>query len=169
MIGITDVRDTMNAAQAKFPAGADKYTVTEINFSAFPILVIALSGDIPERALLRAAKDLQSRVAGLDSVLKADLSGARDEILEVVIDPLRLEAYNVTAAELITVVTRNNQPIATGEVETASGAFAVKLPASFYQPRRCLRPAGQGEWRPSDHPWRSGRHSPDVSGCHRPR
>ncbi|MDP2083163.1 MAG: efflux RND transporter permease subunit [Pseudotabrizicola sp.] len=128
---IADVRDRMNTAEAKFPAGADKYSVNEINFSEFPILVIALSGDVPERTLLRAAKDLQSRIAALEPVLKAELAGHRDEMLEVLIDPLKLEAYNITAAELITVVTRNNQLIAAGEVETASGAFSVKIPSSF--------------------------------------
>ncbi|MFN3846476.1 MAG: efflux RND transporter permease subunit [Paracoccaceae bacterium] len=128
---IADVRDRMNTAEAKFPAGADKYSVNEINFSEFPILVIALSGDVPERTLLRAAKDLQKRIAALEPVLKAELAGHRDEMLEVLIDPLKLEAYNITAAELITVVTRNNQLIAAGEVETANGAFAVKIPSSF--------------------------------------
>ncbi len=128
---LADVRDRMNAAEAKFPAGADKYSINEINFSEFPILVIALAGDVPERTLLRAAKDLQSRISALEPVLKAELAGHRDEMLEVLIDPLKLEAYNVTAAELITVVTRNNQMIAAGEVETAGGTFAVKIPSSF--------------------------------------
>ncbi|MBN2630047.1 MAG: efflux RND transporter permease subunit [Rhodobacteraceae bacterium] len=128
---LADVRDRMNTAEAKFPAGADKYSINEINFSEFPILVISLAGDVPERTLLRAAKDLQSRIAALEPVLKAELAGHRDEMLEVLIDPLKLEAYNVTAAELITVVTRNNQMIAAGEVETANGAFAVKIPSSF--------------------------------------
>ncbi|MFN4153542.1 MAG: efflux RND transporter permease subunit [Paracoccaceae bacterium] len=131
---IADVRDRMNTAETKFPAGADKYSVNEINFSEFPILVIALSGDVPERTLLRAAKDLQSKIAALEPVLKAELAGHRDEMLEVLIDPLKLEAYNITAAELITVVTRNNQLIAAGEVETATGAFAVKIPSSFNTP-----------------------------------
>ncbi|MCF8486355.1 MAG: efflux RND transporter permease subunit [Rhodobacteraceae bacterium] len=128
---IADVRDRMNSAEALFPAGADKYSVNEINFSEFPILVIALSGDIPEATLLRAAKDLQSRIAALEPILKAELAGHRDEMLEVLIDPLRLEAYNITAGELITVVTRNNQLIAAGEVETPNGAFAVKVPSNF--------------------------------------
>ena len=131
---IADVRDRMNTAEAKFPAGADKYSVNEINFSEFPILVIALSGNVSERTLLRTAKDLQSKIAALEPVLKAELAGHRDEMLEVLIDPLRLEAYNVTAGELISVVTRNNQLIAAGEVETPNGAFAVKLPASFTKP-----------------------------------
>jgi multidrug efflux pump len=128
---IADVRDRMNTAEGLFPAGADKYSVNEINFSEFPILVIALSGKVPEATLLRAAKDLQSRIASLDAILKAELAGHRSEMLEVLIDPLKLEAYNITAGELINVVTRNNQLIAAGEVETPNGAFAVKLPSNF--------------------------------------
>jgi multidrug efflux pump len=63
----------------------------------------------------------------------------RDEMLEVVIDPLRLEAYNVTAGELISVVTQNNQLIAAGEVETDSGAFSVKVPSAFTGPQDVYR------------------------------
>ncbi|MBL4917536.1 efflux RND transporter permease subunit [Szabonella alba] len=133
---IADVRDKMNTAEAKFPAGAEKYSINEINFSEFPIIIVALSGDVPERTLLRAAKDLQDRIEGMDAVLNAELAGHRDEMLEVVIDPLKLEAYNVTAGELINVVRNNNQLIAAGEIETESGAFAVKIPASFDNPRQ---------------------------------
>ncbi|NCX08578.1 MAG: efflux RND transporter permease subunit, partial [Rhodobacteraceae bacterium] len=45
--------------------------------------------------------------------------------------PLRLESYNVTAGELINVVRNNNQLIAAGEVDSAQGTFAVKIPSSF--------------------------------------
>ena len=128
---IADVRDAMNTAEGKFPDGADKYTISEINFSEFPVVVVALSGAAPERTLLRLAKDLQDRLEGLEPVLEATLTGHRDEMLEVVIDPLRLEAYNVTAPELISVVRSNNLLIPAGEIETADGAFSVKVPSSF--------------------------------------
>ncbi|MDG1282850.1 MAG: efflux RND transporter permease subunit, partial [Pseudorhodobacter sp.] len=131
---IADVRDKMNAAEAKFPAGAEKYSINEINFSEFPIIIVALSGQVPERTLLRAAKSLQDRIESMDAVLNAELAGHRDEMLEVVIDPLKLEAYNVTAGELIAVVQNNNQLIAAGEVETENSAFAVKIPSSFKTP-----------------------------------
>ncbi|WP_343115807.1 efflux RND transporter permease subunit [Ostreiculturibacter nitratireducens] len=132
---IADVRDAMNRAEAKFPEGAERYSINEINFSEFPIIVVNLSGPVPERTLLRLAKDLQDRLEALEPVLEAALAGHRDEMLEVVIDPLRLEAYNVTAGELISVVRNNNQLIAAGEVETATGAFSVKIPSSFDSPR----------------------------------
>ena len=128
---MADVRDSMSKAEAQFPAGADQYTIDEFNFSEFPIIIVNLTGALPERTLLRVAKDLQDRLEGLEPVLEAALTGHRDEMVEVIIDPLRLEAYNVTAGELISVVTNNNQLIAAGEVETESGAFAVKIPSSF--------------------------------------
>jgi len=128
---IADVRDKMSTVEANFPAGADKYIISEFNFSEFPIIIVNLTGDLPERTLLRVAKDLQDRLEELEPVLEAALTGQRDEMVEVVIDPLRLEAYNVTAADLINVVVNNNQLIAAGEIETATGAFSVKIPSSF--------------------------------------
>jgi len=132
---IADVRDKVGQAEAEFPAGADQFSINEINFSQFPIIVIALSGEVPERTLLRVAKDMQTSIESLTPVLEAGLAGHRDEMLEVVIDPLKLEAYNVTAGELINVVTNNNQLIAAGEVETESGSFAVKIPSAFDEPQ----------------------------------
>ena len=128
---LADVRAAMNKAEAQFPDGADNYTIDEFNFSEFPIVIVNLTGDVPERTLVQVAKDLQDRLEGLDAVLEAGLAGQRDEMLEVVIDPLRLEAYNVTAGELINVVVNNNLLVAAGEVETEAGAFAVKIPSSF--------------------------------------
>ncbi len=128
---IADVRDAMNGVEGELPEGADKYSVTEINFSEFPIIVVNLSGNVPERTLIHLAQKMQDRLEGIDAVLDASLTGYREEMLEVVIDPLRLEAYNVTAAELINVVRNNNQLIAAGEIATPSGAIAVKIPSSF--------------------------------------
>ena len=132
---LADIRSAMNNAQAQFPSGADQYSINEINFSEFPIVIVNLTGQVPERTLLRVAKDLQERIESLDAVLEAGLAGERDEMLEVVIDPLRLEAYNVTAGELIGVVVNNNLLIAAGEVETAQGTFSVKIPSSFDDPQ----------------------------------
>jgi multidrug efflux pump len=132
---LADIRDSMNAASSKFPQGADNYSINEINFSEFPIIIVNLTGEVPERTLRRVAERLQERIEGIDAVLEAGLAGQRDEMLEVVIDPLKLEAYNVTAGELIGVVTNNNLLIAAGEVETAQGTFAVKIPSSFDEPR----------------------------------
>ncbi|SPF80888.1 efflux RND transporter permease subunit [Pseudoprimorskyibacter insulae] len=132
---MADVRDAMTKAEGQFPDGADQYSINEINFSEFPIIIVNLSGPVPERTMARVAKDLQDKLESLDAILEAGIAGNRDEMLEVVIDPLRLESYNVTAGELINVVRNNNQLIAAGEVESSQGSFSVKIPSSFDDPQ----------------------------------
>jgi multidrug efflux pump len=128
---LADVRDRMSRAAASFPAGAENYSINELNFSEFPIIIFAISGDVPERTLYRAARDLQTAIESLDPVLSATIAGTREEMIEVLIDPLRLESYNVTAGELIQVITNNNLLVAAGEVETETGRFSFSLPGSF--------------------------------------
>jgi multidrug efflux pump len=132
---MADVRDAMSTAESKFPEGYEKYSITEINFSEFPIIIVNLTGPVPERTMARVARDLQDALEGVHAVLEAGLAGDRDEMLEVLIDPLRLEAYDVTAGELINVVQNNNQLIAAGEVQSDQGSFSVKIPSSFDEPR----------------------------------
>ena len=128
---MADVRDAMNSAEAFFPEGAEKYSINELNFSEFPIIIVNLNGDVPERTMTRVAKKLQEEIEAMDAVLEAVISGDREEMVEVTIDPLRLESYNVTAGELINVVRNNNQLIAAGEVDSKQGTFSVKIPSSF--------------------------------------
>ena len=132
---MADVRDAMSAAEAKFPSGAEKYTLSEINFSEFPIIIVNLTGDVPERTMAQVADDLQDRLEALEPILEAGIAGKRDEMVEVIIDPLRLESYDVTAGDLLNAVSNNNLLIAAGEVRSAGGAFSVKIPSSFDDPR----------------------------------
>ena len=136
---IADVRDRMGRVEASFPEGADTYSINEFNFSQFPIVIVAVSGDVPERTLLRAARDLERRIEGIESVLSADIAGVREEMVEVIIDPLRLEAYNVSAGELLTAVTNNNQLVAAGDIESDTGRFSISLPGSFNSPQDIYR------------------------------
>ena len=82
---MADVREAMNTAEGKFPDGFEKYTINEINFSEFPIIIVNLTGDVPERTMFRIAKSLQDKLESLDAVLEAGIAGNRDEMVEVVI------------------------------------------------------------------------------------
>lgn len=128
---LADVRDKVDQAQAEFPDAAEKPTITEINLSEFPILVISLSGEVPERTLMRQAKSLRRAIESDPRVLEAKLTGQRDELLEVLIDPLKLQALGVTAQDVLDVIQRNNQLVAAGTVESETARFAVKLPGAF--------------------------------------
>jgi multidrug efflux pump len=125
------VREKVDLAKAELPSDAEEPTVNEINLSLFPVLVVTLSGDVPERTLFQHARKLQDAIEAIPTVLEAKLSGHREELLEVVIDGTRLEAYNVTQAELVDAVTQNNRLVAAGSMDTGKGRFNVKVPGLF--------------------------------------
>ena len=58
-------------------------------------------------------------------VALAELSGQREEVLEIIIDPSRLQSYGVTGSDLFRVVAANNQLIPAGSVDTGKGRFVV--------------------------------------------
>ena len=126
-----DVREKVDLAKSELPEDTDEPQVHEVNFSLFPVIVVTLSGDIPERALFKVARDLQDRIEGLPNVLGVDMAGDRDELLEVVIDPAKLESYQIDQQQLIQTMNLNNRLVAAGALDTGDGRFAIKVPALF--------------------------------------
>jgi multidrug efflux pump len=126
-----EVRALVDEARAEMPDDALEPKITEVNLSEFPILVVALSGEAPERTLQRLGKDMQRELESLRQVLEVGLAGEREEMVEVVVDPLLLESYDVTAPELLRIVGANNSMVAAGSIESAAGRFAVRVPGNF--------------------------------------
>src|SRR3546814_15221909 len=87
---LDDVREKVDIAEPELPEETEEPEVHEVNFSLFPVLVVTLSGEVPERDLLRMARDVRDEIKALPDVLDAQLSGEREGLVEVVIDPLRL-------------------------------------------------------------------------------
>ena len=122
------VRDAVDRIERELPDNAYDLTVTEINTALFPVVTAILSGPVPERKLNELADDVQSRVEALAGVLEVDIGGARDEFLEVLIDPTVFQTYSLSFEELIGQLQRNNQLIAAGAIDTGGGRIVLKVP-----------------------------------------
>ncbi|WP_075220845.1 efflux RND transporter permease subunit [Acuticoccus yangtzensis] len=127
-LALADVRDKVDRAQADLPDDADEPTITETNFSLVPTIIVALSGEVPERTLYTHARRLKDAVEAIPSVLSADLSGAREEQLEVLIDRTAMESYQVQPLELLQALQNNNALVPAGFLDTGEGRFSVKVP-----------------------------------------
>ncbi|MFN3661180.1 efflux RND transporter permease subunit [Yoonia sp.] len=126
-LALDAVRDAADKAENDLPDDA-QLVVVEINTALFPILTVILSGPVPERTLNSLAENLQDEIEALGGVLEVDVAGKRTELLEVLIDPTVFETYNLTFDELISSITRNNQLIAAGAIESEAGRIVVKVP-----------------------------------------
>ncbi len=125
---LDDVREAVDRAKGDLPAAADDPTVHEINTSKFPQLVIGLGGPVPERTLYTIADLLKDELESMPGVLEADISGKREEMVEIIVDPLVLESYNISQLDLINAVGRNNELVAAGVLDSGVGRFSLKVP-----------------------------------------
>ena len=125
---LADTRARMDALRSKLPDEANDPVVAEIDLVGMPIISVAVYGSAPEKELVRRAEDLQDALEGIAEVREAVLSGARDEILEVRIDLLRLEAYGLTASQLFDALAKNNMVVAGGTLNTGQGSFNIEVP-----------------------------------------
>lgn len=127
-----DVREAVDKVRPELPDSMDSEpTVTEVNFSLFPVLVVTLSGDVPERTLLQLARRLQDKVESLPSVLEAAIAGNREELVEIIISPEMLDSYNLDGVQIIDFFNRSNRLVAAGNLDTGQGRFAIEVPGLF--------------------------------------
>ena len=64
-------------------------------------------------------------------MLEAKLAGNRDEVVEVIVDPLRLESYGLDPALAAATVSGSNLLVAAGVQDTGQGRFSIKVPGLF--------------------------------------
>lgn len=128
---LLDVREEVDKAKNDLPADSDDPHVQEINISLFPVLVVTMSGPVPERAMLALARDLKDRIEAIPTVLEVKIAGDRDERVEVIVDPMLVESYALDPERMAIVVGRFNQLIAAGAMDTGQGRFSVKVPGIF--------------------------------------
>jgi multidrug efflux pump len=132
------VREKVDIARPELPQDSEEPQINEVNIADEPVISVVLSGAVPERTLLRTAKRLEREIEAIPSVLSVDLSGQREEVLEIIVDQARLQSFGVSSGDLFRVVSANNQLIPAGNVDTGRGRFAVKVPGLVERPQDVL-------------------------------
>ena len=131
---LIDTRNKVQDAKRDLPEGVEEPTVNEVNISEFPVLVVTLSGNVPERALTTAAKALRDRIEEVPGVLEGVIQGSREELVEAIIDPARLSSYGLQLEQLIQGIGASNSLVAAGAIEGSEGKYAIKIPALIETP-----------------------------------
>ncbi|MFC1659242.1 efflux RND transporter permease subunit [Pseudomonadota bacterium] len=126
---INKVKNKVDDAKSNLPSDMrNDPIIEEINLSKFPILNILITANIEERQLINIARDLQNKIEGIASVLEVNIVGDREDIIEIEVDPIAMESYNLSLNTIYDFVKNNNILVAAGAIETKSGKYAIKVP-----------------------------------------
>jgi len=139
-LALENVRDKVELASAKLPADAEEPRVQEAKISRFdPMLVLNLGGSVPQRALYKISRSLKEDLEGIDGVLEVKIVGIREELLEIIIDPLAMESYGLSPSDVLGFVDRNNRLVAAGAMQSEQGRFAIKVPGIIESPEDIMK------------------------------
>ncbi|MCK8082503.1 efflux RND transporter permease subunit [Vibrio sp. 1CM24A] len=129
---MADVRDAVDLAKPKLPEDSDEPTVNEVTLaSEQPVLSVVLFGTVPERTIVQIAREVGDKLESYRQILEVDIAGDRDDIVEIIVDPLLMESYSLDQADIYNLIALNNRVVAAGFVDTGYGRFSVKVPSVF--------------------------------------
>jgi len=127
---LSDLREEVDLAKAELPDGAEEPQVFEVDLSLIPVLTVHLSGPLPERKLVEMARFLRDRIESLPGVLEVDIGGDREDLMEIIIDPLILETYHLSYDAVATSIGRNNYLAPAGAIDTGNGRLSLRIPGT---------------------------------------
>lgn len=129
---LADVRDKVTLAKAKLPSDTEEPSIHEVTLAdEQPVLTVILSGPVPERGLVTIARELKNVIEGLKEVLEVEVGGDREDIVEIIVDPLLMESYGLDQNDILNLLQRNNRLVAAGTLDNGAGRFAVKVPSVY--------------------------------------
>ena len=130
-----DLREAIDRARTLFPTETDEPTISEAGGHVQRVLQVNfVSTGAPELLVYQTVIDFKRRLETLPSVQHISLQGAREEFLEIVIDPFKVQTYQITVEQLLAAIDRNNQLIPAGSMISGDGSIAINVPSVIESP-----------------------------------
>ncbi len=115
---IQRLRDAVSRAEPELPEEADQPVVEQVSVDEAPILTIALFGQLDSTVISRAAQRLEDRLEQVAGVSEVDLGGAREEVIQVQMNPQRLAALAISPTTVADQIRTANQDVPLDEIES---------------------------------------------------
>lgn len=124
---IDDIEKEIGRVQDLPAEVLDLPQVQEVNAAEVPVFEVAVIGSNEGRQRDRVAELLQDRLEGVDGVKSARLAGERSREYQVLLDQDKLVEKQVGSSEVVQAISRRNQNIPTGYVESLTERKLVRI------------------------------------------
>lgn len=129
MLAAQEVRDRIAAVIPQLPSDANSPTVVRFNPTSAPILSLAISDESRSLTeLTTLAEDvIVPALTAIDGVGSANVVGAVEDEVEVLIDPDRLRAFNLGVTDVVAALRSDNLILPAGSVIDGTLVQSVQL------------------------------------------
>ena len=127
-----DVRDKLDMVSSMLPDDAENPIIFKFSTDMIPIIVLSVRATDSMPGLYKILDDAVAnplaRISGVGSV---SISGAPKREIHVYVDPVRLEAYNLTVEQIGSIIGAENRNIPGGTFDIGSDTYALRVQGEF--------------------------------------
>lgn len=124
-----EVRAKINATKGELPQGIEDPIIQKIDFNALPVISLAVrSSTVSPRDLTSLVeKKIKRRIETISGVGKVDLVGSAKREVNVVIDPVRLEALGIGVDTVISGLSSENVNTPLGRLNSGGAEYTLRI------------------------------------------
>ncbi len=132
-----DVREAVATVERQLPDGADNLTVVKADDDADPIIRLALLSDTlsAEELTYLAENEIAPDLAAVPGVASIELSGERERVLRIIVDPLRLASYGLSVDAVADTLRQADFDVPAGSFTSRDQLMIVRAEALVWQPQ----------------------------------
>jgi hydrophobic/amphiphilic exporter-1 (mainly G- bacteria), HAE1 family len=131
-----DVRNVMDRVLDYLPEGANRPVVFRFSTSMMPILFYAVTADESYMGLTKLLEEKLinplNRINGIGSV---GMIGQPTRVVYVELDPMRLEAHNITLEQISNVIAAENFNLPSGNLKMGTADYPIRVQGEFEESR----------------------------------
>src|SRR5580704_12426110 len=127
-VAAQEVRDHISNVLPELPKGIDQPVVSKVDPDASPILYVTLSspGSLRDTTEL-ADKRVRRQIESINGVGQVNILGGRKRQINVWLDPLKLQANELTAVDVERALAQQNLSVPGGQIETGPKSLSLRV------------------------------------------
>lgn len=127
-----EVKDKVDEILYKLPTDAKKPIIQKVDFKAFPIVDVVLSGNLDPRQLFDIAdKTLKDRFSQVEGVANVNISGGQEREIRIELDNRVAFENSVSLPQLLQILKAHNMDIPGGYFQVHDQEYTVRLDGQF--------------------------------------
>ena len=143
-----NVRDKLDMVSNSLPNDANTPIIFKFSTDMIPILLLSVQAEESQKALYKILDDnVANPLARIDGVGTVSITGAPEREINVYMDPVKMEAYNLSAAQVAAAIAAENQNATNGTIDIGTLTYTVRTEGEFDDSRQIndIVVAGSGD------------------------
>ncbi len=135
-VAAQDVRDALARVRRRLPDDIDEPVVVKLDIDAQPIMWVSVNSDWMSRTQLADFADrvVSERLQILPGVGRIRVGGSQDFAIRAELDVARLAGYDITVADVVNALRRENLELPSGRIDSTWREFVVRTEGRITRP-----------------------------------